>query len=258
MIAPDGTPGDIPQERMHEAVKAGFKIGAELKAPSGQMGIVPIDRIHDAINAGFMLQGAAIPAPQAPGDLNPSVPDAGDVAAKLTAKYVPAMQMAMGGGGLEKVGGAAVEAATNPAVRSAVGKAATAASEVVSPDIVGIVSPRAADGQRALGRPVNDYLPVEEALPRFAAVPKASDPQALRDWWASRGGGLADRPIDRYEFNRAKANTIGMRELKQPAPQPPQTFAAPEPAAPTPIEALPEAVKGCQNLQAMLSISSFP
>jgi hypothetical protein len=64
MIAPDGTPGDIPHERVSDAVKSGFKIGAELSAPNGQAGVVPIDRVHDAINAGFMLRGAPVAQPQ--------------------------------------------------------------------------------------------------------------------------------------------------------------------------------------------------
>jgi KTSC domain-containing protein len=59
MLAPDGTPGDIPHARVQDAVKAGFKLGTELTAPNGQVGIVPMDRVHDAINAGFVLKGAS-------------------------------------------------------------------------------------------------------------------------------------------------------------------------------------------------------
>lgn len=64
MLAPDGTPGDIPQERVSDAVKSGFKLAAELTAPTGEAGLVPVDRVHDAINAGFQLRGAAPSAPQ--------------------------------------------------------------------------------------------------------------------------------------------------------------------------------------------------
>ena len=71
MIAPDGTPGDVPQQRVGDAVKAGFKVAAELKAPTGQIGLVPLHRVHDAINAGFMLQGASPSAPGPP-RLSPS------------------------------------------------------------------------------------------------------------------------------------------------------------------------------------------
>lgn len=64
MIAPDGTPGDVPQARVPDASKAGFKVAADLISPDGRTGIVPIDRVHEAINAGFRLQGVGPSAPQ--------------------------------------------------------------------------------------------------------------------------------------------------------------------------------------------------
>lgn len=52
MFAPDGSLGDIPYERMHEALTAGAKMGVYIKAPDGSQGIVPADRTNDAIKAG--------------------------------------------------------------------------------------------------------------------------------------------------------------------------------------------------------------
>lgn len=52
MLSPDGQVGDVPVERVAEAQKAGFKLGAELEK-DGQIGVVPVDRVVDALKAGF-------------------------------------------------------------------------------------------------------------------------------------------------------------------------------------------------------------
>src|SRR5579872_133047 len=52
MIAPDGTVGDVPQDQVPNAVKAGGSIGVDLIAPDGSHGVVPMDKVHDAIRAG--------------------------------------------------------------------------------------------------------------------------------------------------------------------------------------------------------------
>lgn len=57
MIAPDGTPGEIPVEKVDAATKAGFKLGKVLVAPDQRtVGTVPVDRIADALKAGFTDQ----------------------------------------------------------------------------------------------------------------------------------------------------------------------------------------------------------
>lgn len=53
MIAPDGTPGDIPFERMMDAQKAGFKPAVVMKTKDGQSGYVPTDRMQDAAKSGM-------------------------------------------------------------------------------------------------------------------------------------------------------------------------------------------------------------
>lgn len=57
MFSPDGQLGDIPYERMHDALAAGAKIGVNVKAPDGSNGVIPADRLQDAIKAG----GKAVP-----------------------------------------------------------------------------------------------------------------------------------------------------------------------------------------------------
>jgi len=52
MFAPDGTLGDVPYERMQDAIKAGGKIGVNVKAPDGTPGVIPADRVQDAMKAG--------------------------------------------------------------------------------------------------------------------------------------------------------------------------------------------------------------
>jgi hypothetical protein len=52
VFAPDGTLGDIPYDRLHDALDKGAKIAAKVKAPDGTVGFVPGDRVPDAIKAG--------------------------------------------------------------------------------------------------------------------------------------------------------------------------------------------------------------
>lgn len=52
VFAPDGTLGDIPYDRLHDAIGQGAKIAAKVKAPDGTVGFVPGDRVPDALKAG--------------------------------------------------------------------------------------------------------------------------------------------------------------------------------------------------------------
>lgn len=55
MISPDGRSGDIPADRVNEALAAGFKGAVVMTSPDGQQGYVPHDRANEAINAGFKV-----------------------------------------------------------------------------------------------------------------------------------------------------------------------------------------------------------
>src|SRR4030095_10114598 len=56
MLSPDGQIGDVPQDRVNEAIAKGFKVGAELTDPnSGKVGVIPLDRVPEAIKAGLQL-----------------------------------------------------------------------------------------------------------------------------------------------------------------------------------------------------------
>ena len=66
MIAPDGSVGDIPQERVPEAIRAGGKLGTDMLGPDGSRGVIPIDRVHEAINAGGRLAPPGVPVPPNP------------------------------------------------------------------------------------------------------------------------------------------------------------------------------------------------
>lgn len=134
MISPDGSIGDVPKSRAAEAVKAGFKVGAEL-SKDGKSGIIPLDRVHDAMGAGFSL------APSSAGDVAAaSVPrpqldmqtegggTTGPVAGKLTGlpgvnPHTPTAGEAAGD--IALVGGGAIAGVAGPSVGTAVGSAAT-------------------------------------------------------------------------------------------------------------------------------------
>lgn len=60
MFSPDGRKGDIPKERVNDAVRSGFKIAIPMKTPDGQMGDVPLDSVHAAIGKGFAITNPVI------------------------------------------------------------------------------------------------------------------------------------------------------------------------------------------------------
>jgi hypothetical protein len=56
MFAPDGsTTGEIPQGKVQDALKAGFKPAYEMTSPDGKTGYIPQERAQDAVKAGFKL-----------------------------------------------------------------------------------------------------------------------------------------------------------------------------------------------------------
>lgn len=52
VFSPDGTLGDIPYERLKDALTAGAKPGVTVKSPDGKLGVIPADRVPDAAKAG--------------------------------------------------------------------------------------------------------------------------------------------------------------------------------------------------------------
>lgn len=79
MLAPDGTVGYIPSDRVNDALKAGGKLGVEMLAPDGTRGIVDRSMVVQAINAGgkvlhdsaqYIAPNNGRPAEQQPYSLN--------------------------------------------------------------------------------------------------------------------------------------------------------------------------------------------
>ena len=52
MFSPTGELGDVPAERVHDAIAAGGVIGTPVLAPDGTHGMVPANRLHEALKAG--------------------------------------------------------------------------------------------------------------------------------------------------------------------------------------------------------------
>jgi hypothetical protein len=55
MIAPDGSTGDIPTNRVQDAVGAGFKMATAMTSPDGRLGYIPSERASEARAAGFKM-----------------------------------------------------------------------------------------------------------------------------------------------------------------------------------------------------------
>ena len=96
MLAPDGTSGDIPRERVQDAIAAGFKQAAEMTSPDGKVGYIPVDRATDALRAGFKL-GSPDAAPSGPANAGFTM---GNIASNV-------------GQGLKELGEGAVQGATD-------------------------------------------------------------------------------------------------------------------------------------------------
>ena len=52
MVAPDGSVGEVPQDRVNEALSNGGSLGIKMQAPSGQVGIIPRTNVSQAIRNG--------------------------------------------------------------------------------------------------------------------------------------------------------------------------------------------------------------
>jgi hypothetical protein len=97
MIAPDGTVGEIPSDKVTEALAKQFRLGVKLQAPSGEIGIIPRDKLVQAVQTPGMhvLQDSAMyatrtddpraPAPGQPGSKEDpyGFKDIGDTATNL-------------------------------------------------------------------------------------------------------------------------------------------------------------------------------
>jgi hypothetical protein len=55
VFAPTGELGDIPAERLRDAVKAGFQPGVHVQSADGQDGVIPAPRTADAVKAGMKV-----------------------------------------------------------------------------------------------------------------------------------------------------------------------------------------------------------
>jgi hypothetical protein len=55
IFSPDGSLGDIPQDQLVAAVRAGAKPGIHITAPDGSPGVIPADRVPDAAKAGAKI-----------------------------------------------------------------------------------------------------------------------------------------------------------------------------------------------------------
>jgi len=102
MFAPDGSTGDIPADKVQAAQQAGFKRAFTMVSPDGKSGYIPEDRANDAAKAGFRF--GAEDNQQSTGQLYKQ------------ALFNPVGSGAASGitGGLEQVGGRAMQAITAP------------------------------------------------------------------------------------------------------------------------------------------------
>lgn len=61
MLAPDGTSGEVPIDKLDAAKSAGFKVGIHMKSPDGKDGYIPAEKVHDAAASGFKMVPLDVP-----------------------------------------------------------------------------------------------------------------------------------------------------------------------------------------------------
>lgn len=155
MLSPDGKVGDVPNERVRDAMKAGFKPGVELIAPNGQRGVIPIERASDALKSGFTIDREALHNNEQ----------------ALANSYGHAFGFAAGGG-LQNLAAEAVPGMLETAKSIIQGLAKRVPQSEVAADIVGVISPRAANALRTAQRAAKVLTPAEEAAPAAAEAAK--------------------------------------------------------------------------------------
>lgn len=120
MLSPDGKSGDIPANRVQDALKAGFKAAYAMTSPDGQTGYVPQDQYQNAAAKGFKLNTQ--PGVRVVGTNGAGQPIFGPDAQPSTASlYAQALFNPVGSGaasgvsgGLEQFGGRAMQGLTAP------------------------------------------------------------------------------------------------------------------------------------------------
>lgn len=70
MLAPDGSPGWVPHDKVSDALKDGAQLGIAMLAPDKSTGVVPLSRAHEALADGAQIIGGTSPG-TAPAQLQP-------------------------------------------------------------------------------------------------------------------------------------------------------------------------------------------
>jgi len=199
VFAPDGSLGDIPQERLADAIKHGYKPGVTMKSADGKTGIIPADRVQEAAKGGLQMVPLAEQETQHPGFWHTAASIIGGLA-----KAAPAMFETPG------VNPGTGELTTGAAGRSQENVAAAAQADAERKARGESVPYRAAATAATLATPTN--VPAMEqaaregdmgAVAAHAAVPIALTAAPL----AAEGvGALADKvPLPEIPMSKATA-----------------------------------------------------
>lgn len=92
MISPNGTPGDIPFEKLNDAKAAGFKPAVTMKAKDGTLGYVPADRYQEAAKSGMEIVPLKEQDTQHPGFWHQLFSDIGNIRPASVSPY-PGMDL---------------------------------------------------------------------------------------------------------------------------------------------------------------------
>lgn len=181
IYAPDGTLGEVPYEKLHDALQAGGKLAVQMKAPDGTNGYIPADKTSEAIKAGGQIVPFNIAGPQSEKE-----GFAKAALGTLSGLLKPAGQNPYPGMGVEAKQAAAQESADADAARKQAGysklyRAAAPVAQAVGADVPGMEKAAAAgDKGGVYGHAVGSAIPVAAgaALHATGSVVKKAFPAA--------------------------------------------------------------------------------
>ncbi len=176
LYAPDGTLGEVPYERMHEALQAGAKIAVHMTAPDGTEGYVPGDKANDAVKAGGKIVPLNVAGPALPEKEGFFKAAGGTLKGML---QMPAGQNPYPGMGQEEKAAAAGGAYEQDVARQQAGyspayRAAAPLAQAVGADVPGMERAAAAgDEPGVYGHAFGSAAPIAAAEVAHQAIPPA-------------------------------------------------------------------------------------
>ena len=196
MFAPDGSIGDVPQEKVTSAIKAGFKVGIDMLSPDGKHGTVPQEKMLDAAAAGFRpVAPVNLPKGMGPSYVSPGVKDLPSRIAEMTSQQKQRLSEGQSLTGVGEILGSIATGGLLPAasgIAGLAGRAALSGAGVGAGAIAGGAGPKEAAEAAATGAIMQPMAEGASALAKNVAPKIAESALNITDKMRGRGRTIGD------------------------------------------------------------------